>query len=401
MPQYIYRAKNAGLKMIEGTIEADSETAAINRLGDQGVFPLSIIEAGSVGRSQRRRRGRVSVLALSQMTRQLADLLGGGLPLFASLNLLSRQTEQPRLQAVAESLASSVREGHSFSEALTDHPDIFQSLYVSMIRAGEVGGDLEQALSRLADLGEYEAEVRGKLVNAMAYPCFVLVTAAAMTGFLVAYVIPTLSEVFVDSGQLLPVPTRILMALSGFVVRWWWALGVALVAGFWIFRQWARSPAGKAVVDRTLLAAPGIGALIRKRESARVVRNLGSMISQGVPVLQALDVVVHNISNIVIRTAVVQVRQAVQDGSSIAAALTASRQFPAFVSNMVAVGEESGTVDRSLIKVAVTYEREIDRTIRTLTTILEPLLLIFVGGVVMFIVLAMLLPIFQIGLVVQ
>lgn len=401
MPQYIYRAKNAGLKVIEGTIEADSETAAINRLGSQGVFPLSITEAGSLSRGRRSSRGRVSVLALSQMTRQLADLLGGGLPLFASLNLLSRQTEQPRLRAVAESIASAVREGRSFGEALKDHPNIFPSLYVSMVKAGEVGGDLEQALSRLADLGEYEAEMRGKLVSAMAYPCFVLVVAAAMTAFLMAYVIPTLSEVFVDSGQLLPVPTRVLMAVSGFVVRWWWGLGAALVVGVWILRAWASSPAGKAVVDRTLLAAPGIGALIRKRESARVVRNLGAMLGQGVPVLQALDVVVRNISNIVIQTAVVQVCQAVQDGSSIAAALAASRQFPAFVSNMVAVGEESGTVDRSLIKVAATYEREMDRTIRTLTTILEPLLLIFVGGVVMFIVLAMLLPIFQIGLVVQ
>ena len=402
MPQFVYRAKDSSLQVIEGTIQAESEPAAISRLGSQGIFPIAINEVGQAASTPSRPvRQRISPRALAYTTRQLADLLGGGLPLFGALTLLAKQTEQAALGRVIDSLAASVRDGRAFSEALAEHPEVFPPLYRNMVRAGEVGGGLEQSLARLAELGENEAEMRAKVLSASAYPVFVLCVALAMTIFLMAYVIPKLSMVFVESGQLLPLPTRFLLGVSRLFTQWWWAMLISLTTLGLVFRQWYASVLGRAAVDRLVVTLPGVGALVRKLDTARFARTFGVMISQGVPVLQALEVVAQHISNTTLRRAVGQVQEAVREGSSIAAALKASGQFPMLVSNMVAVGEESGTIDAALLKVAGAYEREVDRTIRTLTTILEPLLLIGVGGVVMFIVLAMLLPIFQIGLVVQ
>lgn len=407
MPRFAYRAKDSALKIVEGTIEADSETSAISLLGSRGVFPISIAETASASaaglsvQAPLALRKGVAPRTLAYTTRQLADLLGGGLPLLSALTLLARQTEHATLARVIDALAVAVRDGRALGDALAQHPAVFPPLYVSMVKAGEVSGGLEQALARLAELGENEAELRSRVLGASAYPIFVLLVACGMTVFLMAYVIPALAQVFTDSGQLLPLPTRILLGISHALTQWWWAaLGVAAALGM-ALRQWHASASGKAALDRLLISLPGVGGLARKLDTARFARNLGAMINQGVPVLQALDVVSRNVSNTVVRRAIVQVEGAVREGSSIAAALMASGQFPVFVSNMVAVGEESGTVDAALLKVAVSYEREVGRTIATLTTVLEPLLLLGVGGVVMFIVLAMLLPVFQIGLVAQ
>ena len=402
MPRFTYRAKDTALRVVEGTIDAETEASAISQLGGQGVFPISIAESvptlpSAPGFFSR----RVSQQALTYTTRQLADLLGGGLPLLSALTLLAGQTEQPALQRVIESIVKSVRDGQSLSEALAEHPSVFPLLYVSMIRAGEAGGGLEQALARLAELGESEAELRSRVSSAAAYPLLVLCVAFGMTIFLMVYVVPQLSLVFVESGQLLPLPTRLLLEVSQLFTHWWWALAGGLAIAMFAVRQWYASPQGRMAVDHALVSIPGIGVLMRKLDTARLTRNLGVMVSQGVPVLQALEVVARSISNSVLRKAVAQVQNAVREGSSIAAALGATGQFPQFVSNMVAVGEESGTVDAALLKVAAVYERETDRTIQLLTTILGPVLLLAVGGVVMFIVLAMLLPVFQSSLVVR
>lgn len=400
MPRFTYRAKDSQLHLVEGTLDADSESAAINRLGGQGIFPISITEVGAPATQSFFSR-RINARHVTYATRQLADLLGGGLPLLNALSLVAKQIEQPLLRRVFDSLAASVREGRSLSEALADHPRAFASLYISMVRAGEATGALEQSLLRLADLGESEAELRGRVISAMAYPVFVLCVAVGMTGFLIGYVIPKLSLVFIESGQLLPLPTRFLLGVSQACIQWWWVVLLGLVVLNTLLRQWYASAQGKRMLDQFFVLLPGVGTLVRKLETARFSRNLGVMVSQGVPVLQALEVTGRNLSNAILQQAAAKIQEAVREGSSIAAAITASGQFPVFVSNMVAVGEESGTLDAALLKVAGTYEREVDRVIQTLTTILEPALLVLVGGVVMFIVLAMLLPVFQIGMVVQ
>jgi type II secretory pathway component PulF len=402
MPQFFYRAKDSSLQLIEGMLEADSEAAAISRLSSQGVFPVSISEVARLGSSNRPWAGaRISVGTLAYTTRQLSDLLGGGIPLLNALTLLSKQVENPKLARVVERLSEAVRDGRAFSDALGEHPKVFPPLYLSMVHAGEVGGSLEEALARLADLGEHEAELRGRIINAAVYPAFVLVVALLLSAFLIAWVIPKLSEVFIESGQRLPLPTQILMAISGSLTRAWWAYIVGGIGGWALLKAWLASEPGQAARDHLLMALPGIRTLTRQIETARFARTLGAMMGQGVPILQALEVVRHHVSNRLLRAAVARVQEAVREGSSIALALQETGQFPAFVSNMVAVGEEAGKIDSALLKVATTYEREVDRTIRTLTTVLEPVLLLFVGGMVMFIVLAMLLPVFEIGLVVQ
>ncbi len=403
MPRFLYRAKDTTLQLIEGTIDADSELAALNHLGAQGVFPVSLVEiTGAAGPATPSPSGRrVPQRTLAYVTHQLADLLGGGLPLLSALTMLAKQIEQPYLQRVIEELASAVRDGRSLSDALADQPSVFPPLYRSMVKAGEVSGGLEQALSRLAELGEQEAELRSRVLSACVYPVFVLCLAFGMSAFLLTFVIPKLALVFIESGQALPLPTRLLLIASDLFVHQWWALlgGLALLC--WGWHLWHASPAGQATIDRVVLKIPAVGRLVRKIETARLARNLGMMIGQGVPILQALEVVSSNVANAVLRQAISRTSESVRDGASLASALAETGQFPVFVANMIAVGEESGTVDAALLKVANTYEREVDRVIRALTSILDPVLLICVGGVVMFIVLAMLLPVFEMGLVVQ
>lgn len=399
MPRFTYRAKDHARHARAGTIEAENETAAITRLGREGVFPISISEVGAPSSaSLPALSSRVSPRVLAYTTHQLADLLGGGLPLLSALTLLAKQTEHHALRRVIEALTNAVRDGRALSDALADHPKVFPPMYRSLVRAGEVGGSLEQSLRRLAEIGEHEAELKSRVMNASAYPIFVLCLAVAMTVFLMAYVIPKLSLVFLETGQLLPLPTRFLLAVSALFTRWWWAFLIGVVLAVVGGRRWYASQAGRSIIDRAFITVPALGMLVRRIETARFTRNLGTMLSQGVPILHAMEVVTTNIANSTLRAAVSRTLEAVREGASLAEALAATQEFPVFVSNMVAVGEESGTVDAALLKVSATYEREIDRTIATLTTILEPVLLVIVGGVVLCIVLAMLLPIFQIGL---
>lgn len=403
MPRFTYRAKDLSLRPVEGTIEAENEAAALSRLGSEGVYPISIVEVGApaAGRPGRASAASITQRQLAYTTRQLADLLGGGLPLLNALTLLTRQTEQPGLRRVIDSLANAVRDGRAFSDALNDHPAVFPALYRNMIRAGEVGGGLAQALNRLADLGEHEADLRSRLQTASVYPLFVLGFAVVITVAFLTFVIPKLSEVFLDSDQVLPLPTQILMAASDVFRHWWWLLIAGTAAGVWVLRAWHRTPAGRAVADRIVISIPAFGSVVRRIETARFARNLGTMASQGVPILQALSVSAENVGNLTLRRAILQILESVREGSSLAEALNATGHFPAFVANMVAVGEESGTLDSALLKVAAAYERETDQAIRNLIAVLEPVLLLVVGMIVLGLMLAMLLPVFSIGLGVQ
>ena len=401
MPTYAYRAKDTSLRVVQGVIEAESESAALARLGTQGIYPLRIAEAApETGAGVLPSGGqRVPLGTVAYMSRQLADLVGGGLSLFHALSLLSEQTEHPALRVVIAQMSQAVREGHALSDALGRHPQIFSPLYINMIRAGEATGDLEAVLTRLADLLDGESEVKSRVAMAMVYPAVVLAIGVGTVVVLLTYVVPKLTTLFSESGGLLPLPTRILLGLSGSLTRGWWLWVGALALAGWTMRRFRVSASGRAALDRMALRLPLLGVLVRKLQVARFLRSLGAMIGQGVPALQALEVAGSTVSNLVIRRAVERVRSAVQDGASLSNALQASGEFPTFVSNMVAVGQEAGTLDGALAKVATSYERDADRAIRALTTVLEPLLIVVVGLVVMFIVIAMLLPIFNLGLV--
>lgn len=399
MPTYAYRAKDCALKVVEGTIDAENETAAISRLGTQGIYPLILREA-SLRRSAAPSptASRVPSRALAYFSRQLADLLGGGLSLLNALGLVAQQTDHRMLRGVVSAIADEVREGRSLSEAMSRHPGIFSPLYVSMIRTGEATGELDGVLMRLAEVTESEAELRSRVASALVYPCLVLVIGLGVIAFLLTYVVPKLTTLFLETGQLLPWPTRMLVGVSGALSRWWWLWLVATGIVGWAGRQFLRSEAGQSLLDRLLLRLPVISAFVRKLDTARAMRNLGVMLERGVPILQALDVAGTTLANLVLRQALRRAREAVQAGQTLARALSASGQFPVFVSNMVAVGEEANTLDAALLKVAASYERETDRALRVVTTVLEPLVLVVVGVVVMFIVISVLLPIFELGL---
>jgi len=403
MPQYRYHAKNLQAQVVDGVLEAESATAAISRLNQLGVYPLTIAEVSAAQAPPARvaASGRVPSRQLAHISRQLADLLGGGLSLFRALSLLDDQTEHALLRAVISEVAEAVRDGQAFSDALGRHPEAFSPMYLSMIRAGEAGGDLDAVLVRLAELLESESELRSRITAALVYPAVVLAIGVATVVVLLTYVVPKLTILFTETGQLLPLPTRILLGISQLLSQGWWLCLAALVAGGWSLRRFSRSPAGRAALDAMLVRVPVSGRLVRKIQTARFTRNLGAMVGQGVPMLQALEVSGSTVSNSTLRQAIAQIRDAVRQGQHLAGALAASRQFPAFVSNMVAVGEESGTLETALLKIASSYERDSDRALRIFTTVLEPLLIVVVGLVVMFIVISMLLPIFQLGLVAQ
>ena len=403
MPRFTYRAKDQTLKFVEGTIEADSETAAIAHLSREGVYPITIAEAlpGQIPPVGASRRQRVPTHALATMSRQLADLLSGGLPLFNALTLLVQQTESRVLREAVAHLGQAVRDGQALSEAMASHPAVFSSFYVSMVRAGEAGGGLDAVLTRVAELLESDVELKNRALAAMVYPLIVLVIGVITTIVLLAYVVPKLTVLFVESGQLLPLPTRMLLAISDALSQYWWAWAMGVLAIGWSLRAMRASAAGQARLDRVVLRLPLFGTLVRKLNTARLMRNLGVMVGQGVPLLQALEVAGSTISNTLLRQAVLHVKELVQGGQSLTHALTTSGHFPLFVGHMVAVGEESGTLEQALLKIASSYERETDRAFRVLTSLLEPCLIVAVGLVVMFIVISVLLPIFQIGLVAQ
>jgi type IV pilus assembly protein PilC len=398
MPRYFYKAKDKSLKFIQGTIEAENENTAISRLNAFGIYPISLSEsslARAVEPSSVLRK--VPARSLALMSRQLADLLSGGLPLIKALSVLSSQTENRNLKATILNLEIALRDGASFADALTKHPDIFPPIYVSLVRVGEAGGGLELVLNRLAELTEAEAELKSRAFLALVYPCVVFLFGIIAILVLLTFVLPKLSILFAETGGVLPLPTRITIAISDSLSKWWlaWVLFIGAIV---IFLRYAiRSVAVRNLLDGVLLKIPGIGLLIRKYQTTQFTRSLGVMVGQGVPVLQALEVSGSTVANGILNRAIQRTIDEVKQGKGLSSALSASGEFPVFVSNMIAVGEESGKLNEALIKVSTSYERETDHALRALTTVLEPALIVAVGLVVMFIVISMLLPIFQLG----
>ncbi len=330
--------------------------------------------------------------------RQLSDLLEAGLTLFGALQIIRDQTENPHLREIVAGLGSHIREGTSFSEALAHHPKVFPPLFVSMVRSGEVGGLLPRVLARLADFGEEEEELAAKVRSAMAYPALIFFVGIGTIFILLTFVIPKLVSLFEEVGQALPLPTRILIGVSQVLASTWWLLLAIVIIGIFLIRQVAHSQQGRFVLDRIKLNLPVWGPLIRKVETARFARSLGMLLGHGVAILQAVEVVTQTMVNEELRRGVERIRGQLEGGTSLSQAMRDSQVFPPFVINMVAVGEESGTLDRSLLKIAEAYERQADRAMKLMASLIEPVMILVMGLIVGFIVISMLLPIFQIDL---
>ena len=401
MPVYSYVGLSPEGKNVTGIIDADSPRAARLKLRKTGVFPTDVtetsVEAGSprASRSISRLFERITPQELAVMTRQLSTLVSAGLPLVECLSALIDQVDTERMKSMLTQTRERVNEGSSLADALREHPKLFSDLYVNMVRAGEASGALDVVLLRLADYTESTAELRSKLRSALTYPAIMFVFGGLLLFFLLSYVVPKITRLFLESKQVLPLPTRVLMAISGMLSTWWPLLLVLAIGATIGLRFYVRTPAGRERYDHWVLAAPIFGKLAKKIAVARFSRTLSTLLRSGIGLLPSLDIVKNIVDNKALYDATEAARDAIREGQSIAPPLRKSGIFPPLMIHMIAVGERSGQLEEMLYKTAETYEAEVDTTIATLTTLLQPVMTIFMGGVVLFIVLAILLPIFQ------
>ncbi len=339
--------------------------------------------------------GRVSAQELAIATRQLATLVGAGITLPESLTALVEQIEHPRLKKVMGSVKQRVNEGASLADALADHPRVFTTLYVNMIRAGESSGALDVVLTRLADFTEAQAALRNKLIGAMLYPAIMVVVGVSIVGILFVVVIPKVTKIFEDMNVALPWTTRLLIATSTFARDYWYALLVGLPLLAWLLRRWVKTPKGRAYWDAKQLTLPIFGELVRMLAIARFAKTLATLLSSGVPLLTALDIVKNIVHNSLLARVIEDARDAIREGESIAAPLKRSGQFPPLVHHMIAIGEKSGQLEEMLQNVAKSYDAQVEIRVGALTSLLEPIMIVAMGGGVAFIVFSILMPILQ------
>ncbi|MFH0772589.1 MAG: type II secretion system F family protein [Candidatus Omnitrophota bacterium] len=405
MPNFFYKAKKNPREFIEGRIEAESEYIAVQKLFQLGYYPVKVEKekkASLEGRFYPAFLGRgPGIRDMAVFTSQLSDLLGSGLTLLNALNVLYEQTENRYLKSIIQDMTAVIRDGAALSAALSKYPKIFPRIFVSMVHSGEVGGVLENVLRRLSQFYEKDEEVKSKIQAAMAYPILVLSVGALTIFVLLSFVVPKIASIFVEFGQALPLPTAILISVSDFFSKFWWLLLSFFIIVAFLLNRIYNAKEGKARIDAFILNFPGIGEFVKKIEIGRLTKSLATLLGNGVPILQAMEVVSDTVTNEVLRRQLSVFAEQIRAGSSFSNAIRASKYFPVFVINMIAVGEEGGLLDESLQKIGDSYERDTDRLIKIIISLIEPLMILGLGAVVAFIVVAMLLPIFQINLMVK
>lgn len=406
MAKFYYKAKKNPQEIIEGLIEAETKELALNKVIQLGYFPIEIKEERppikkTLGGLSFNLFKKISANNLSLFTRQLSDLLDSGVVLLKALEIIYNQTQNRYLKTIILDIKNSVRDGATLSEALNRHSEVFSQLYVSLVKSGELSGGLNTILNRLADFFEAEDEMRAKVKASLAYPLLMVVIGSATIFILVSFVVPRLIVMFVELSQALPLPTRILISASNFFAKFWWLIIIVIILIFVFLKRKARKREGKFAIDKFKLKFPFLGEFIKKVEIARFARTLGALLDNGVTIIPALEVVSQVAENEVLRRDIERMLKEVIDGSSLTNALAKSVYFPEVVMNMVAVGEESGSLEKSLFKIADSYEHQSDRTIKVITSLLEPIMIVVIGSIIGFIVVAMLLPIFQMNLIVK
>ncbi|MCG6879930.1 MAG: type II secretion system inner membrane protein GspF [Deltaproteobacteria bacterium] len=404
MPVYEYRALDRAGKNRDGIIDADSPIAARQRLRETGFFPVSVkVSASSAKGSdsgetvrwlfiKRVKPGEVSVA-----TRQLAILLGAGITLVAALEAMLMQVSNPAFKRVLAQTKESVNEGNSLAHALGRHPRVFSNVYINMVRAGEASGSLELVLHRLADLSEQEQALRGRLKAAMAYPVLMSCVGVVVVFFLVAFVVPNVTRIFNEMHQALPLPTIILMGISHFLMKFWWLVLSVMIGAIVLFWRFKNSRKGRHTWDRIKLAMPLLGAFNIKTAVARFSRTLGSLLQNGVPLLTALNIVKNVVGNTLFAEVIDGAMDAVEKGNALANAIAGNHCFPPISVQMISAGEQSGHLEEMLDRIADMYEREVEAQVMTMTSMLEPVMILFMGVTVGFIVISMLLPIFDLN----
>jgi len=396
MPRYRWEGKTLRGEKKKGEMEAPDEGSVRSHLRQQNIIPTKVVAKGteislSLGRQ------RVKKKDVAVFTRQLATMIDAGLPLVQSLDILSMQQESKTFKAVIKGIKDDVEGGSTFAGALRKHPKVFDDLYVNLVVAGEEGGILDNVLNRLAIYIEKAEALKKKVKSALVYPSTIVAVAVLVVAVLMIFVIPVFDKMFASMGHTLPLPTQIVILISNVLKKYVFLLVVALVVLFFLFRRYYATEKGKMAVDTLILKFPVFGILFRKVAVARFSRTLSTLITSGVPILDGLTITSKTAGNKLIEQAIMKARTSISEGETIAEPLGRSEVFPPMVTQMIAVGESTGSLDSMLTKIADFYEEEVDVAIATLTSLLEPFLMVFLGVTVGGIVIAMYLPIFKIA----
>lgn len=398
MPVFSYTFKDATGGLQKGTAEAETEAVLRKRFEEQG-FTITEVTVIKGGKKRARSYGKVKLANLAVFCRQFSTMVDAGVSLVRSLDVLSRQTQDPKLKKILMDLGERVEGGESLSRAMQRHPKTFNNLFIGLIRAGEVGGVLEETLQRLAHFLEKDVELRRKVKSALTYPILVMIAAIGIVTFLVTWVVPQFASLFVDIGlkeDEFPAPTQFLIDLSRLFTQNWWILLISIASILVAWKLFVGTRFGRRTADRVKLKIPVFGKLHHKICMARFSRTLGTLLTSGVPILQAMETVAGTVGNTIMSDAVMEARAKIREGDRIGDPLEASRLFPPMVVHMIGVGEESGSLDFMLQKIADFYEAEVEATLQSLTAALEPVLIVMLGFIVGFIVISMFLPLIKV-----
>jgi len=413
MPKFSYEAKKGPVELVKGIIEAESQSVAVDKLSRMGYIPIRVVPAkekpskravssakqtlpiagqvSGLGRSK-----KISSKDLTIFTEQLASLLKSRVPVFEALSFLYEQTENVSLKRIILQSIDELRDGKTLSQSLSQYPKVFPPLYVNMIESGEKGGVLEKTLLRLSEFRNRQEEIRARVASALVYPAFMLIVGILSMFVLLTFVIPRMASLFSEVGQTLPLTTRILLALSSQFRNYWYLSPAIIVLGVFIFNRIKEKK--KGALDKFKLKLPLVGNFIKKSVIAGFARTLALLLASGIPLFQALAITIPTIENKIIKSDLELVYKGIIDGVSFEQSMKRSLWFPCFMTNMLAVGEKGGNLEEALLEIAVFYERETNRAIKVITSLLEPAIILIMGLVIGFIVFAMLLPIFQINL---
>jgi len=394
MPQFKYQVKKGPGEVNSGVLEAENQRAAVARLRDMGYFPISIEEYAGEQKKESITLAltRIRLKDRNLFFRQLANLIESGMPITRALGTLYEQADNPKLKQIVGELKEHIQKGSSFAEAMERHPKLFPPMLCNMVKAGETGGMLEEVLWRIVKFGEQEEELRGKAISAMIYPAFLLTIGSIAIFILISFVFPKFVTIFNDFNAQLPVPTRIVMGICEFMGRFWWAVLIGVVLGIAALVSYVKTPPGKRNLHLVLLKMPVVRDVVQRYEMAKFARTLGTLLDNGVPVLTALKVTIDTLTNILIAEEVQTVHGRVIEGDSISDSLRQTKYFPPMVVNMFAVGEESGRLGAVTARIADAYDTEVDRAVKAMSALFEPILVVLMGIIVGFLVIAMLLP---------
>jgi len=397
---YAYKVRDRSGKVLSGTLDADSTALVANRLRQMGYVPIAIDRkaGGSVKRDVAipGLSNRVKLKEIAIFSRQFATMINSGLTLLRSLSILVVQTESKFFSSVIDSLRADIQSGSSLSQAMSRHPKQFNRLYVAMIRAGETGGNLDITLSELATTIEKQVELRGKIRSALAYPGMVMAMVLCILTAMLVFIVPIFKKMYDSLKGTLPLPTRILVGVSNIFVHAFPFVILAVVGAVFGYKRWVRTAPGRQTRDRVFLRIPVFGGLVRKTAMTRFSSTLATLLSSGVPVLESLEITAETVGNVVVADGVRAIAEGAKRGDAMTRPLEDHPVFPPMVTQMMAVGEETGALDTLLRKVATFYEQEVERTVDALTSLLEPLLIVVLGGAVGSMVVSLYLPMFNI-----